>query len=102
VRVSVDGGGQPKWRRDGKELFYSTPGNLLMAAAVRTAGERLEVSLPTRLFEIRGLQGAGYDDYAPSVDGQRFLVKQPVQESSKPQLQIITNWTSLVRAEAGR
>ena len=97
VRVSVDGGGQPKWRGDGKELFYTTPGNLLMAATVRTAGERLEVSLPTKLFEIRGLQGTGYDDYAPSPDGQRFLVKQPVEESRKPQLQIITNWTSLVR-----
>ena len=98
VRVSVDGGGQPKWRGDGKELFYATPGNLLMAVSVRAAGERLEVSLPTRLFEIRGLEGTGYDDYAPSADGQRFLVKLPVQESRKPQLQIVTNWTSLVRS----
>ena len=97
MRVSVDGGGQPKWRGDGKELFYTTPGNLLMSAAVRAAGEQLEVSLPTKLFEIRGLQGTGYDDYAPSPDGQRFLVKQEVEESRKPQLQIVTNWTSLVR-----
>ena len=59
VRVSVDGGGQPKWRGDGKELFYTTPGNLLMAVAVRASGERLEVSLPTRLFEIRGPRGHG-------------------------------------------
>jgi Tol biopolymer transport system component len=96
VRVSVDGGGQPKWRGDGKELFYSTPGNLLMAVAVRAGGERLEVSLPTRLFEIRGLQGTGYDDYAPSADGQRFLVKLPVEEDRKPQLHIVTHWTSLI------
>jgi hypothetical protein len=40
MRVSVDGGGQPKWRGDGKELFYTTPDNLLMAVAVRAAGER--------------------------------------------------------------
>ena len=97
VRVSVDGGGQPKWRGDGKELFYTATGHLLMAAAVRTAGERLEVSLPTKLFEIRELQGTGYDDYAPSPDGQRFLVKVAVEETRKPQLQIITNWTSLVQ-----
>ena len=98
VRVSVDGGGQPKWRGDGKELFYATPANQLMAVSVRAAAERLEVSLPTRLFEIRGLEGTGYDDYAPSADGQRFLVKLPVQESRKPQLQIVTNWTSLLRS----
>jgi Tol biopolymer transport system component len=97
VRVSVDGGGQPKWRGDGKELFYVTPGNLLMAVSVRASGERLEVSLPTRLFEIHGLEGMDYDDYAPSADGQRFLVKLPVQESRKPQLQIVTNWTSLLK-----
>jgi hypothetical protein len=98
VRVSVDGAGQPKWRGDGKELFYTTPGDLLMSAAVRAVGERLEVSLPTRLFEIRGLQGTGYDDYAPSPDGQRFLVKQLVEETRKPQLQIVTNWTSLLQS----
>ncbi len=96
VRVSVDGGGQPKWRGDGKELFYTTPDNLLMAVAVRASGERLEVGLPTKLFEIRGLQGTGYDDYAVSPDGQRFLAKVPVQQARKVQLQIVTNWTSLL------
>jgi eukaryotic-like serine/threonine-protein kinase len=96
VRVSVEGGGQPKWRGDGKELFYATLGNQLMAAAVRATGERLEVSLPTKLFEIHGLEGTGYDDYAPSADGQRFLVKLAAEESRKPQLQIVTNWTSLL------
>ena len=82
---------------DGKELFFVTPGNLLMTVAVRASGERLEVSLPTKLFEVHGLEGMDYDDYAPSADGQRFLVKLPVQESRKPQLQIVTNWTSLLR-----
>ena len=97
VRVSVDGGGQPKWRGDGRELFYTTPDSRLMAVQVRADGERLEVSLPAELFAIRGLQGPDYDDYAPSPDGQRFLVKQPVAVDRKPQLQIVTNWTSLLR-----
>ena len=96
VRVSVEGGGQPKWRGDGKELFYTTPNNRLMAVEVRAGGERLEVSLPTSLFEIRGLQGTDFDDYAVSSDGRRFLAKLPVQEDRKPQLRIVTNWTSLL------
>jgi hypothetical protein len=79
VRVSVNGGGQPQWRRDGRELFFTTAASRLAAVDVRATGEQLDVSLPTELVEIRGLQGTGFDDYAPSVDGQRFLVKVPVE-----------------------
>ena len=99
VRVSPGGGGQPKWRGDGRELFFTTPTNHLMAVAVRAEGDRVDVSLPTDLFEIRGLQEAGTDDYAPSADGQRFLVKTPVGSDRKTQLQIVTNWTSLLHAQ---
>jgi eukaryotic-like serine/threonine-protein kinase len=97
VRISVKGGGQPKWRADGRELFLTTLTNRLLAVQVRAAGERLDVSLPAELFEIRGLQGSGYDDYAPSSDGQRFLVKVPVEQDLKPVLNVVTNWTSLLR-----
>jgi Tol biopolymer transport system component len=97
VRISVKGGGQPKWRADGRELFLTTPANRLLAVQVRAAGERLDVSLPTELFEIRGLEGSGYDDYAPSADGQRFLIKVPVEQDRKPVLNVVTNWTSLLR-----
>ncbi len=96
VRVSVDGGGQPKWRGDGRELFFTTPSSRLVAVDVQTVGDRIEVSLPVELFEIRGLQGAGYDDYAPSADGQRFLVKLPIEAARKQQLHVVTNWPALL------
>ncbi len=97
VRVSVKGGGQPKWRADGRELFFTTPANSLMTVAVRDAGERIDVSLPSELFEIRGLEGPDYDDYAASADGQRFLIKVPIEQDRKPTLTVVTNWTSLLR-----
>jgi Tol biopolymer transport system component len=97
VRVSTNGGGQPKWRGDGKELFYTTPDSRLVVVAVRTVGDRLGVDLPTDLFVIPGIRGTIYDDYAVSADGQRFLVKLPVEENRKPQLHIVTNWTSLLQ-----
>jgi hypothetical protein len=68
-----------------------------MAVAVRAAGERLEVSLPTRLFPVGGLQGTGYDDYAPSADGQRFLVKLGVQAERRTQLHLVVDWASLLQ-----
>jgi Tol biopolymer transport system component len=98
VRVSVDGGGQPKWRGDGRELFYVTPSRRLMAVGVQAAGERLDVGRPTELFELRGFTGLELDDYAPTADGQRFLVKLPVQEQGKAKLQVVTNWPSLVES----
>ena len=82
-------------RRAGAVLHE--PGNQLMAVAVRAAGERVEVSLPTKLFEIRGLQGTGYDDYAPSAGRPALPREAPRRGGRKPQLQIVTNWTSLVR-----
>jgi Tol biopolymer transport system component len=96
VRVSTNGGGQPKWRRDGKELFYVTPDNHLVVVSVRAAPSRIDVGLPADLFVVPVVTGTIYDDYAPSADGQRFLVKQPVTESQKPRLHVVANWKSLL------
>jgi eukaryotic-like serine/threonine-protein kinase len=96
VRVSVDGGGQPKWRADGRELFFVS-GNLhVQAVEVRPASERVEVTLPADLFELRVFRARNLDDYAPSGDGQRFLVKIPVEHTRKPQLQVVMNWPALL------
>jgi Tol biopolymer transport system component len=96
VRVSVDGGGQPKWRADGKELFYASPRKMMMAVEVRDEGDRLEVGSPTELFEIPVVQRPQVDDYAVSPDGQRFLVKTPVGASRDQELHVVVNWTSLL------
>jgi Tol biopolymer transport system component len=96
VRVSFDGGGQPKWRHDGKELFFLAMDNKVMAVDVRVAGARLEVGLPAALFDAQGIEGTGYDDYAPSADGQRFLVKMSAGKDQRPQLHVVTNWPSLL------
>ncbi len=100
VRVSVDGGGQPKWRGDGRELFYVTPSRRLMSVPVRAEGDRLQVGLPAELFELRGFTGLELDDYAPTADGQRFLVKLPLDVPRKGKIHIVTNWTSLIGSPA--
>jgi Tol biopolymer transport system component len=96
VRVSLEGGGQPKWRGDGKELFYAAPDGQLMALDVGEGTAGPEVSLPTALFEV-GDFNPGDDDYGVSADGQRFLVKVPVEEDVEARIHVVLNWPSLLK-----
>jgi serine/threonine protein kinase len=96
VRVSLEGGGQPKWRGDSRELFFVTLDGRLMAVEVSDNGGRLEVGLPQELFELARVEGMGYDDYAVDPDGARFLVKIPMEAEVEPELEIISNWTGLL------
>jgi serine/threonine protein kinase/WD40 repeat protein len=89
---------EPRWRRDGKELFFLDPQfpiNRLMAVAVQS-GPRgdFQVGAPQTLFEFRAITQAPSGNgflYSPSADGQRFLVRvQP--GDAEPTLNVITNW----------
>ena len=95
IRVSLNGGGQPKWRGDSRELFFVTREGLLMAVAIGGDASRAQVGLPEELFAIDRIEGPGYDDYAVSADGERFLVKTAADQA-EPQLRIVTNWTGLL------
>jgi eukaryotic-like serine/threonine-protein kinase len=100
VRVSVDGGGEPKWRGDGREIFYASPAGRVMAVAVRIAADRLEVGLPAELFQLARFRPSGeFDDYAVSGDGQRFLAKLPIVQEKESGLELhgVANWTSLLK-----
>jgi len=94
--VSVDGGGQPKWRGDGKELFYRSAGGPLVAVEVREGAGGLEVGLPTELFDVGVVRRPQVDDYAVADDGQRFLVKVAVGEEAGDRIHVVTDWPSLL------
>jgi Tol biopolymer transport system component len=96
VRVSVDGGGQPRWRADGKELFFVSRRNMLTAVEVQEGANGLEVGLPTELFEVPIVTRPQLDEYAVSADGQRFLVKAPIEGDPGERIHVVTNWTSLL------
>ena len=85
VQISVGGGTFPRWRRDGREMFYVAPDNRLMAVPIRWNGTRIEPGSPRPLFSAQ--LGLGYQ---PSSDGQRFLVLQQVAEASP--ITVILNW----------
>jgi hypothetical protein len=77
-QVSTAGGGFPRWRHDGKEIFYVAADNKLMAAEVNGQGAGFEVGAARPLFELQ--PGLGYF-YDVARDGQRFLVIPPMDQT---------------------
>jgi Tol biopolymer transport system component len=98
-RISTEGGVQPRWRGDGKEIFYLAPDGRLMAAAVK--GEStLEVAAPSPLFKT---ETALMDDsveaiqYAVASDGRRFLFSTPVQSATSQPITVVLDWSADLR-----
>jgi eukaryotic-like serine/threonine-protein kinase len=98
--ISRDGGSQPRWRRDGKELFYLSPDGKVMAVEV-TEGAVFKAGVPRPLFQARmsSLTSKAIPDvfqdvfqWDVSADGERFLIDTP-KTSSEP-LTVILNWTT--------
>ena len=90
VKISLDGGTEPLWRADGRELFYREE-NRMMAVAV-SSGDTFQAQRPVELF--RGLYLSdpfGNANYDVSSDGQRFLMIQG-DSTENGSLEIILNW----------
>ena len=88
VRVSGTGGRMPRWRRDGKELFYVAPNGDLVAVPIRL-GDRPDPGSPTVLFRLDG----DVRDYDVDVSGQRFLVDTAPTEHAP--IGVLVNWPTL-------
>jgi Tol biopolymer transport system component len=93
-RISPGGGRRPRWRRDGKELYYLAPGNSVMAVSV-TPGTRLETGAPAALFHVE----TEIENYDVTPDGSRFLIKMPSEKSPAAALRVIVNWPAAVGKE---
>ncbi|MBL8296577.1 MAG: PD40 domain-containing protein [Bryobacterales bacterium] len=94
-QASKDGGHWPRWRGDGKELYWLEQDGTLMAVEVNT-GPALRLGIPRALFETR-IQNS-FEGYDVAKDGKRFLVPLPVQdrENSRP-VTVIQNWLAGAR-----
>jgi Tol biopolymer transport system component len=84
TQVSFGGGHDPRWSRDGKELFYRTDDRHIVAVPVVDLKQH-RFGKPVTLFQLK--EGAEYD----VVDGKRFLVNEPVGPATAP-LFVIANW----------
>ena len=88
IRVSTNGGGQPKWRSDGRELFFVSEQKLMVVEV--GSGTEGRVSLPTPLFDVEdGSEELDY--YAPDPSGQRFLVRVPPARAGSAVIHAVLN-----------
>jgi len=95
-QVSRGGGEEPRWRRDGRELFYLSAEGKMMAVAVKTGGN-FEAGSPQTLFQTHLRQPISAVDrvsYDVTADGQKFLVNTKVDEPNAAPLSVILNWAT--------
>jgi Tol biopolymer transport system component len=90
TQVSIGGGLWPRWRADAREVYYTGRDNKLMAAALAMRGARLAVGATNPLFDVRPV-GRGLF-YAPSADGEKFLINTLHDASAAATLTFVQNW----------
>jgi eukaryotic-like serine/threonine-protein kinase len=93
-RLSTAGGRLPRWRRDGREMYYVAPDGFLMAVPI-TPGARLGASTPVPLFHLE----MGIEDYDTGSDGSRFLVSTPAEKNPESPIRVIVNWPAALKGE---
>ena len=94
-QVSTAGGAQPRWSRDGREVYWIAPDAKLMAAPITVSGNSVEPGTPVVLFQTRiflgGLEEPHRGQYAIAPDG-RFLINTVLDDAASPPITVVQNW----------
>lgn len=95
--ISTEGGSQPRWSPNGRELLYLRRDGTLMSVPIKTAPSfGRDEAAP--LFKTRL---AGVDpyrmDFVPSADGKRILVSTPIDDGDRPAITVVMNWPALLK-----
>jgi Tol biopolymer transport system component len=90
-QISAEGGGLPKWRGDGNEIYYITAKGKMMTVTVGTQGA-LSPGAPRMLFETHALPHT-WNMFDATPDGRRFLVNTPLEWASSAPIIVVANWT---------
>ncbi|MGO9642642.1 MAG: protein kinase domain-containing protein [Candidatus Acidiferrales bacterium] len=96
-QVSSGGGSQPRWRADGKELFYLSEDNKLVAVEIQEKGGSLEIGNTQTLFQATGPPGTTGASYDFTSDGKKFVVALTSAPSSAQPITLVTNWPVSVK-----
>ena len=102
--ISKGGGLSPRWRGDGKELYYISPDAKMMAVEVNT-NPVFKAGIPKALFqtailETSGAPSRGIFRYDVTADGKKFLINSMPRETSgqaADPITLVLNWTALLK-----
>jgi Tol biopolymer transport system component len=87
AQISIGGGQSPRWRRDGRELFYAAPDGRLMSVTTTLGDQEIQHAPPRSLFTLpQSMIGS----FEASADGQRFLIVTEL--GPPPPISVILNW----------
>jgi Tol biopolymer transport system component len=96
-QISRDGGSQPVWRADGRELFFLRADGTLMAVPIDTIGE-FHAGVPQALFKTAvPIFNTSRGQYAVTKDGKRFLTTASPQQPSVAPLTVVVNWMATIQ-----
>jgi len=95
-QISLAGGSGPRWRADGKELYYYSLDGTLMAVSVTGSGASLTTGTPI-VFPFRPAAATTGPSYAVTRNGQRFLLSAIVAADAKAALSVVQNWTEGIK-----
>jgi hypothetical protein len=95
-QVSTNGGTNPIWSRDGKELFFIAADGKVMAVEVTESGGRFSPGAPKALFDAGLPPVATFAEYDVAKDG-RFLLPRPVDQGGSTLLEVIANWPATLK-----
>ena len=104
-QISADGGFEPFWRKDGKELFFLARNRVLMSVEVSGSAATFSPGSPRALFPtaVTWLENQAMGrHYAPSRDGQRFLIANATDGARSMPITVVLNWAASLEDERRR
>jgi Tol biopolymer transport system component len=96
-QVSLQGGAQPRWSSDGKQLYFVAGDRHMMTVEVTASGETLKLGPPKPLFQTRIVRVfEGYTQFDVSPDGKRFLINTLANQNQQP-IMVFSNWAEKLK-----
>ena len=97
-KVSINGGQSPRWRGDGKELFFVSPDAEMMAVDM-TLDPVNSPAVPHKLFQLKSADPNDLANYDVRPDGQRFLIFTRQRGTQDAPITVVLNWWAELRQE---
>lgn len=95
-QMSANGGVQPRWRGDGRELFFLDLQGRVTSVEIPGSDPR-KATVPRTLFTTGVATSLTVDQFVPAADGQRFLVRRPVGGVEQQTIHVVLNWRQLLK-----